>query len=359
MALQSIKGGFPFPAWPTGVNQGPSLSAITLDASGEKAAAIWRATAAKAIRKVHLRLGAVTTGDTVDVRVETVDTASTGDPTGTLWASAGSANASLVVGSGDDNTWKSVTLTNDTNALAIGDVFALVVVNGAVGNMTLSAYGDQSMVFPYSDLFAAAAWTKDDNPYVIVPEYSDGSFEPILGYTGVGAPINTNTFDSDDTTNRRGNIFQIAFPARASGAWAWIDHDAAFSMKVYDAAGTSVLATTPVANAFQRGITTPGIVYMPFAAPVELAAGTNYRIAIVPDIASNIVTYDFDVPVAGMLDMFPGGQACHRSVYTSSAWVETTTSRSYLGVFLDQFDDGTAVGGSGGNANIFGGSVIK
>jgi hypothetical protein len=79
----------------------------------------------------------------------------------------------------------------------------------------------------------------------------------------------------------------------------------------------------------------------------------------VPDNDQDIIGYDFEVPVAGMLDMFAGGQDCHRNVFTSSAWVPTTTARTYVGLILDQFDDGEAVGGSGGNANIFAGSILR
>lgn len=84
MALQSITHGYPFPAPPLTAAGAPSLGNYLLDANGEKAALVFAATAAKAIRKIHFRTGTVTTGDTVDCRVETVDTAANGDPTGTL-----------------------------------------------------------------------------------------------------------------------------------------------------------------------------------------------------------------------------------------------------------------------------------
>jgi hypothetical protein len=343
VALQAIKHGIPFPPWPSGVSQQPSQSLILIDAASEKAAIVFAATAAKNIHKVHLRTSTVTTGDTVDVRVETVDTAANGDPTGTLWAT--NTNASLVIAGSDDNVWKEATLTADAT-VAIGDIVSIVVANGGGGgNMNLVSYADMTASFPYGDHFTAS-WAKLANCPLIIPEYSDGSFEPIYGMAENGA-INARTFKSDDATNRRGNIFQVAFPSRAKGAWAWVDGDAAFTIKLYDAAGTSELATTAATNAFQRSAATPGLYFLPFTSSVNLSKDTNYRVAVVPSAASNIVAYDFDVPAAGMLDMFPGGQNCHRSVYTSSAWVETTTSRAYVGVMLDAFDDGVGGGGGG------------
>jgi hypothetical protein len=326
------------------MSQAPSQSLVTIDAASEKVAIIFQATAAKAIRTVHLRTSTVATGDTVDVRVETVDTAANGDPTGTLHTT--NSNASLVINSADDNVWKSVQLTADTATLAIGDAVSIVVVNGgAGGNINLVSYADQVSAFPYGDLFTAS-WAKDDNLPLIIPQYSDGSFEPIFGFLDTGA-INSRTFKSDDATNRRGNIFQVPFPTRVNACWAWVDGDAAFTVKLYDSDGSTVLATTAATNAFQRSAATPGLYFLPFTTTASLSKDTNYRIAVVPSAASNIVAYDFDVPDAAMLDMFAGGQDVHRSVFTSSAWVETTTARAYVGVFLDGFDDGVGGGGGG------------
>jgi len=356
MALQSFGGyGLPYPAYPSAVATLPTTSTVLIDAAGEKAAYIFAATAAKAIRKVHLRTATVTTGDTVDVRVETVDGAANGDPTGTLWAT--NTNGALVIASSDDNVWKSVQLTADTPALAIGDVVALVVANGGGGgNMNIVTYQDHTAAFPYSDLFTGS-WTKQAFGTLILPEYTDGSFEPILGFVDTGALLNTTTFNSGTATNRRGNIFQVAGPCRAKGCWVWLDADGDFTVKLYDSDGVSVLATTASVNTFQRSGTTANLQFYPFTAPASLAKATSYRIAVVPATTTSLSTYDFDVPVAGMLDMFPGGQNCKASVYTSGAWVETATRRGYLGVMLDAFDDAVPVAAP--IANNFRGGFIN
>lgn len=349
--IQSLKHGVSLPPAPTTVSLAPSIGGATyvLDAASEKAAYVFSASAAKAIRKVHFRTVVTTTGDTVDVRVETVDGAANGDPTGTLHTT--DSNAAVVIANGDDNVWKSATLTADTAALTVGEVVAIVIVNGGGGgSWQIAQYSDQGAMLPYGDLFTSA-WAKQLGPPVIVAEYSDGSFEPVFGYTDVGGPITTNTFKSDDATNRRGNIFQLAFPARAKGCWVWIDADSDYTCKLYDSDGSTVLATTATINAFQRQATGAGVQFLPFTTTASLLKATNYRIAIVPGTTSNLSAYDFDVPSAGMLDLFPGGQLMHRSVFTSSAWVETTTSRTYIGVILDGFDDGA----SGGRRRIIGG----
>lgn len=353
MALQTIKHGLPFPVWPVGSSGAPSLTFSTMDAAGEKLANVFRAPVAKSIRKVHIRTMTVTTGGTLDVRIETVSAAN-GDPTGTLWGT--NTNGSLVVADTDDTVWLSVTLTADAT-LAVGDVFAIVLALGGTGNMQIAFYSDNFTHSPYSDAFLTAAWVKAAGGYLMVVEYSDGSFEALPGYFDVGGILGT-AFNSGTATNRRGNIFQVPFPTRAIGCWAWVDADGDFTVKLYDSDGTSVLATTATIDTDQRGMATPGMHFVPFTAPATLLANTNYRIQVVPGTVTNLTVHDFDVSVAGMLDMFPGGQNCHRSVFTSSAWVETTTARTYLGVFLDQFDDG-AGGGGGSTGSIFSTPIVR
>jgi len=338
MAIQTVKYGFPFPNYPPGIAAVPALGSATydLDANAEKAAAIYMATAAKNIHKVHIRMNTTTVGDTLDVRIETVDTAANGDPTGTLWAV--NTNASLVLAGSDDAIWKSVTLTADAT-LAVGDIYAIVLVQGASGDCLVNNFSDQTTGFPYGDAFTAS-WTKNISPPMMFAEFSDGSFEPVFGISDVGALINSNSFDNNDATNKRGNIFSLPFPARAAGAWAWVDADATFTIVLYDTDGTTPLATTPATNAFQRATTAGNPHFYAFLVPVELDANTDYYMAVVPQSTTALTLYDFDVPAAGMLDMFPGGQDCHRAVYTSSAWVPTTTSRSFMGIYLDGFSDG-------------------
>lgn len=354
MTLQAVKHGVPFPSMPLQWATNPTFSSLLIDAAGEKAAIIFSASAAKSIHKIHFRTGTVTVGDTVDVRVETVDSAANGDPTGTLWSA--NSNGSSVIASSDDNVWKTVTLTADA-LLAIGNVVAIVIVNGgAGGNINIATYGDHATNFPYNDLFTAS-WAKGISLPVIVPEYSDGSFEPIFGYSQVGGPLNITAFNSGSTTNRIGNIFQLPFPARAKGAWAWVDADGDYTIKLYDSDGSTVLATTATISNFQRQSTGAGPQFHPFTTTANLSASLNYRLAIVPSTVTNLSVYDFDVPAAGMLDMFAGGQSMHASVFTSGAWVQTTTRRVYVGVFLDAFDDALTPG-SGGGGPLVGGRLI-
>lgn len=347
MAIQTIPGGMPLPVWPTNVGAAPSLStsSFTIDAAGEKAALVAISAVAKSIRYIYVRTATVTTGDTVDVRIETVDT--DGLPSGTLWAA--NTNVALAVAGSDDNVWlKAGPLTADA-ALSVGSVFAVVVVNGGGGgNIQIASYQDQLAQVPFGVHFTTS-WTKRDFLPLFFIEYSDGTYAPIFGLLDIGAPINAQTFNSGSTTNRRGNRMTLPFPCQASGCWVWMGIGTAttFSVVLYDTDGSSVLATTGSVDSDIVEANTAGIAYIPFTAPVTLTSGGPYRLAFVPGSATNQTLYDFDVPEAAVMGSFPLGTDCYRSVFTSSAWVDTAASRSCLGLILTGFDDGAGGGGGG------------
>lgn len=352
MALQSIKGGLPIPLWPPQYTTAPNnaSSTYTINAAGEKVALVCRATATKSIRKIVFRTATVTVGDTLDCRIETVD-GTTGDPSGTLFGT--NTNVSLVVNSTDDNLWLTTAALTADASVNKGDLFAIVLVNGGGGgNMQIQGYGDdvQASGFPYGDLFDTGAWAKSAAATPVMGvEYSDGSYEAILGLHGAGV-VNNNTFNSGSSPSRRGNLFTLPFPARAAGCWAWVDADGDFTIRLYDSDGTTVLATTGSIDKDVRQNTAAGMFFLPFTATANLSKNTNYRISIEPDTVTSLISYDFDVPTAGYMDQFCGGQSVYSTTYTSPNWTETTTKRAFVGVFLDAFDDGTAVGGG---TNVF------
>jgi hypothetical protein len=344
MAIQTFKRGLPLPEWPSFVSGAPSLNAttFTLNADGEKAALVAKALAAKSIRYVYIRTGAVATGGNLDVRIETVG--ADGNPTGTLWAA--NTNVTLAVGSGDDNVWlKAGPLTADAT-LAVGDEFAIVASLSGAGDLFLPSYNDDSdtVRFPYGLLYTTS-YAKQGRRPVFFAEYSDGSYEPILGIPDYGSPFTTHTFNSGSATNRVGNRYTLPWPCRTNGCWVWrgLADLGAFTMKLYDTDGTTVLATTGSIDTDHSYGSAVGLQFLPWQTPATLAATGPYRLVAEPD-AQNIVVYDFEVPDADIMNQFPLGTSLYRSVYTSSAWVDTPTARAYMGLFIDGFADDAGAG---------------
>jgi hypothetical protein len=100
MALQSIAGDLNWPGGAVTYFAGaPSLGALdTFDAAGEYGAMILQAQEDMTISHVGFRTAGATGSPTADVRIETL--ASTGFPSGTLWAT----NTNIVTGTLSANT---------------------------------------------------------------------------------------------------------------------------------------------------------------------------------------------------------------------------------------------------------------
>ena len=349
MAIATVPGLIRFPDMYSTI---PVLAylALTIDAAAEKAAAIVRAPKAGVISKVWWRTMNVTTGDTVDVRLETVD-AATGAPTGTLLGA--NSNASQVVGSGDDNTVFTTTLTTGPT-VAKGDLFAIVIVQGAVpGVMEVATLqgsasggnGGRWGQFPYSALYTTS-WAKSSNVVCMTFEYDDGSYAQLPGVFPASTLL-SESFNTGSTPDEIGNIFQVPFPCTVGGAWVLSSLAGDATLKLYDSDGSTVLASVALDKDVRGGQNRPYEV--PFTSSITLTKDTNYRLTLLPTSATNVAMEGLTVNAAAVMNAFCGGANMHRTERTDAgAWTQTTTSRMWMGVFIDGLDDGVQVGGGGG-----------
>lgn len=339
MAVQSIGGPIAFPP-PWQFTGGLTLTTNTyvLDAADEKVALVCRSPRAGNIRRIHFRTGTVTTGATLDCRIETVSAAD-GNPTGTLWATT--TNAAAVVADTDDNTWKSSAPLTADATVAQGDEFAVVIVNpsGSPGNLQIGHFSDEHhSLYPYGALFTASYAKQTFMPSIAL-EMSDGTYLPIFGHYPVTG-VNAVTYNSGSASDERGNRFISPFACRAVGAWVWhngIGANVAFDVVLYDTAGT-VAASGSFDGDRQQSVGTAGGLFIPFTASVTIAAATGspYRVVLKPTSASNVTLLDIDVAVAAILDSLPGGAAWHYTERADAgAWSDTTTKRAMIGLLLD------------------------
>lgn len=343
MALQRFPTFFPPPIFNSGSL--PTFGNLLIDAAGEKAACILFPAKTGNIRKIVWRTGTVTTGDTIDVRVETVD-ATTGDPSGTLWAT--NTNASQVVADANDNTIFTTTLTADAVITDIKVPIAIVFANGALpGNMNISTFTTLGLfALPYADLFTAS-WAKSANPPCLGLEYSNGSYDIVNSIYPVSA-LNSNLFSSGSTPDERGMKFTPAVNMKVAGVNFILDMDGDVDVVLYDTDGVTALATTTLDANIRTGLSAAGL-FAPLT-EITLSAGSTYRIVIKP-AGSNVSFWDFDVPTAAAMDSFHGGQNFH---YTSAknpsgvgSWTDVTTKRPFMSLYVTEWDDGSGGGGSG------------
>lgn len=347
MALQTIQGGILFPTRP------PHLAAaiafgnnLVIDANDEKAAFIFMAPKTGTVSKIWFRTATVTTGDTVDVRLETVD-ATTGAPSGTLFAANTNGSQSILLT--DDNTVFVTTLTA-TASVTKGDLLTIVVAlpSVAVGNMVIAAISGAAMAleYPYSALYTGT-WAKGTNICCCALEYNDGSYAHVEGVFPFSAVANT-AFNSGSTPDERGNMFQVPFPCRVTGFWLWADLDGNCDIVLYDSDGTTALLTKSL-DLDNRPVTTNARQVYPFNSTANLSANTNYRIVLKPTSATSVTLQEFTVNAAAVMDAHSGGQNVHLTTRVDAgSWTQTTTQRAMIGVALDGFDDAVSAAGGGG-----------
>lgn len=317
---------------------GASFGSLTMTAAADKVAAIMAAPKTGSIRKVNFRTGTVTTGATVDVRVETIS-ASDGNPSGTLWGT--NTNASQIIDDIHDNTWFTTTLTADANVNR-GDLFAVAIVNpGTPGNMAIATvvWSPQPLNgFPYSDRFVTAAWTKSSNTLALALEYADGSIELIDEYypfATVGNDLfNVNTVAADE----RGIRIVMPFTGRLYGAWQLGAISNASDIIVYDS-GSSVLSSKSVDADIDSasGLGEGQRVYtMP---PVTLTRGQTYRLVAKPTTTSNHQLYFGQTASSALADALDLGTSIQNTQRVDAgAWTDDATKRPFLGLIFDQVD---------------------
>jgi len=318
---------------------------LTIDAAGEKVGFLLQAPKTGNIRKVGWMTQTVTTGDTVDVRIETI---ASSVPSGTLWAT--NTNGSQVVANTDDNVMFLTTLTADASVTQ-GDFIAVVIANGAGGgNLNIRTSGnwtDFAAGWPKSMLYTTSWSTSNSGPPAVYFEYSDGS---VVG-TGMSTPVVTvsgnNTINSSSTPDEVGNLFSIPFPAKVVGVRVTVDpDDEAFDVVLYDSDGTTILSSLSADGDVVQGLTTTNAVvaYLYFTASSNISANTNYRIVYKPTTTTNHTWFNF-TSTAAALDAYPMGNECYQTSRTDGgAWSDDTTKRVMIYPLFSGFDDGVGGG---------------
>ncbi len=334
MAFQAISSRTTIPTLPILGAGGLGRTSLLIDAAGEKAAAIVYAPQAGDIAKVGFLTDTVTTGDTVDVRLETVD-AATGDPSGALLGT--NSNASQVISTGAHDTWFLTTLTTAVTVTR-GQQFAVVIANGSGGgNINISNISWDEVNSVYSDLFTAS-WVKTQTSPIYAFEYSDGSYAlspnvyPIRGFSAL-------SYNSSSDPDERGIKFKLPFPVRAIGAWARLNVDAALDLVLYDN-DDSVLKTL----SFDKDIRAQaalGTHVVLFDGSEDLTANVFRRLTVKPTTTTNIQIEDMSVDAAVIMDSFEGGQDIHYTQRVDGGdWTDAVKRRPIMGLIYDAFDDG-------------------
>ena len=329
-----------------------------IDAANEKQGCIFRISKTGSVTHIRWGTRTVTTGGTVDVRLETVDlTTEPAVPSGTLWGTT--TNGSQVVNSADDNVQFETALTLPA-AVTAGDLIASVISNPGVsfGNMQVS---DVRWVRDTADnyvLLNTGSWAvlSSRGPNISL-KYDDGLYYP-LNNVWPSSAINLVSFNNTSTPDVRGIVFQVPVSVRVRGGWFQADLDGAATLRLFDSDGVTVLRSRAI-GLHERMNANVGVYDVDFSdGVVTLLANTSYRLVLEPTSATNIGLNDFDVASSAiMAAMFTGNPFNYTSAKDPSgtgSWTDVNTKWAPFGLVVDGVDSG-----GGGGGTIFTGMVVR
>ena len=325
-------------------------ASFIMDAAGEEVGFIFQAPATGTITKISYKTGTVTTSQSLQIGIYTVD--GSGDPTTTAYG--GMADAVQATSASD--TAYQVTLATPATAVQ-GDVVAVRIywtstagslrIIGSAGNISDFTSGSTAHSFPYTNLKAGAgpAWSHSARSPKFAVVYSDNSFYYTGGnYTNATVPT-AQAIDSTTTPDEVGLKFTPAFKARLKGAYVRIVPPPAstFDLVLYDSAD-GVLETLTV-DGDQSGNTSSSTHYFIFDTSVTLTAGSIYRLVVKPTATALSVYYhtinNDEFPANGLeLDFI------HTQRTDAGAWTDTSTQFPMISIVFDGFDDAVSAGGS-------------
>jgi len=324
-----------------------NFQTITLDAADEQGGCIFRAPSTGSITILWWRTGTVTTGATVDVRLETVS-ATTGLPTGTLAGT--NTNASVVIAATDDDKLFKTTLTAAASVTK-DDVLAIVIANptASPGNFILRRappnFGEVTMATYGFQAIPTAA--KLAEPILFAVEYSTGVIVVPGAYITSDTVTSINTATTLSAGNEQGNRFVVPMKCRCTGISAQrtaSDPDTHI-YKLYNSSDSEI-ATSVTVDGDQLGGGTNANMH-DFTTPVTLNAGDVVRV-VMQAVSGNQQIGEFAVNVSGDLAVWPMGSNCYKTARASTGvgFTDTNTARSHIALAFDQLDDGA--GGAGG-----------
>jgi hypothetical protein len=302
------------------------------------------------ITAVGFRVGTITTSDTLQAGIETLD--ATGNPSGTQYG--GSA---VGTGTPSASTMNTITLGTAATAATAGDKVAIRIkfsayVAGSL-NISISSTGNAGSAYAYNNRStdSGTAWTKSSSVPLCAFSYS-GTYYPVAGWMPLSSSNSGSTFNSGSTPDERALYFTLPFNARIKGCFVYGGASAAgadWDCVLYDTDGTTALRTVSVDGDATPTFGASTINQLYFSSSYTTTRNVAYRLSLKPTTATNIRYSDMSVLSVAFMDALPPGAAFYNSTRVNAgSWTEGTSTRTAVHLIIDQVDDGA--GGGGGSA---------
>lgn len=340
--MRHFPGGFHVPEFWDGASSTILVSALLIDADGEKQALVIQAPKTGSIRKIGFMMRTITTGGELESRLETVDE-TTGFPTGNLYC-LNSSTVTNISGTAD-NTWHTSPAFPADCAVNRGEFLAVVFRRnaGSTINAELGVNLDFGNSFNYRvSSNSASGYVKGATGVLVQIEYSDGNYYALLGNTPPYETATNTTFNDTSTPDEIGNRMRFSFSGIVTGFWSYIDFDGPTDIVFYDSDGATSLSTLSISSSTRVGVVSDNSQFV-FPSTFTVNADTYYRIVAKPTSATSIVVSDVTADSAALMESFPYGSEIH---YTSAKdpneeadWTNNVTRRCVsLGLIFSAID---------------------
>lgn len=231
-----------------------------------------------------------------------------------------------------------------------GDVYCTNITDSTSGGMA-TAQGDG-----YVRTHNGTSWNTTPSGVLglnIALKYNDGSYGQFLGLHVPMSSVTTESFASNSTPDEIGFTFDVVAPLRVTGAWLYIDEDAAFDVVLYATNGTTALGT--VSTTAIRGTSSMALGYVRFPTPLDLTVGTSYRLALKPTTTSTVGLQVVTVANSALRAAWPGGSSVQYTARTDAgSWTQTATKLPQMGLIVTGLEVGGGSGGGGTSVPFFG-----
>lgn len=309
-----------------------SVNTSALATAGVAMAFIGKAPKTGTIDRILACKNSSSTGMNVYGRLETVS----GDlPSGTLIH----ANAhGSVACSGGANTVQTITLAAGISVTK-GDVIAAVVygetngsahnfyrqaTSGLFDNMPNSAGGMPAIRVNTSfSAGSGSGWTNGGAGLA----FFSAAFTDDTPLDGSFVIANAPASSSVSSGNMAGNCFQLDYDADVEGVVHAGRCDGSFRFDLYDAAGTSLIASTNTQAAGVGPTSSTAHWKMFFPSAVRISKNTTYRLVLVP--ISGTVSIILNTSFSAALQQAVYGSVFKATTYNGSTWDDSSTTTFY------------------------------
>lgn len=333
----------------------PSLfgSVGNLSASGHRQAYLFNAPKAGTLHSVEWLNGTVTTARDLKVSFQDISSAA---PDNTIDQYRVVPQASLSTGawvvppgpmtSDGTNTGTKRTVTLGETVCVVwqfdSTVGSLSVFNH-IGNGQSVTLGWPCRAFSTD---SGASWTLQDSLPSLVVKYDDGTYELVSPSTLPLTTFTTRTYNSSSSPDEYAQRFILPFQTILNGIRFYGDCDGAFDVVLYNAANTAI-ATRSLSDSdvYQMRETASGREWeVIFNTPANIAPGAEYRIAIKPTGANNVVVYQANATSQTIRETVDSA-AYISSRTDAGAWTDTLTGWLWCELLLAQtFSSATVTG---------------